>query len=203
MKFRKLDPFWLEVINKKYSQYSPINDFSPLGDNKPSKISWAMARKIVLDRDQYRCRICGKSSLNEEYQNFSKLKLDVEVHHIIPRKLGGSDSFENLITLCHSCHVSTFANEYSGIPVPRDGIYFEFFTDIKNIYEKFPDREEILIKEYFLNGRILRSEVGINGYLCMGNNNIEIDEIISVFNPDLIILKNPKNNKFIRGYLSP
>lgn len=48
-------------------------------------------KDMVKDRDDYRCQICG-------FESF------LEVHHIVPRKFGGSHSLENLITLCTSCH---------------------------------------------------------------------------------------------------
>ena len=203
MNYLKLDPSWLEIINRKYSQYSPIRDFSPEGDTTPSKISWSIARKIVLDRDRYKCRVCGKASLSEDFDQISRIKLEVEVHHIIPRKIGGSNSFKNLISLCHSCHVSTFSNSYSGIPVLKLDKNVEFFTDIKYLYKRFPAKEKLFIDEYFINGKIIKSPSKISGYLCEASDISQIDETASLLNPDIIILKNPKNNKFIRGYLSP
>jgi len=45
------------------------------------------------------CMECGKSNTN------------FEVHHITPRKNGGSDTLSNLITLCPKCHQKTFGRE--------------------------------------------------------------------------------------------
>lgn len=45
------------------------------------------------------CMECGKSNTN------------FEVHHITPRKNGGSDTLSNLITLCSKCHQKTFGKE--------------------------------------------------------------------------------------------
>jgi HNH endonuclease len=46
-----------------------------------------------IERDDYRCQICGRTNG----------KLDV--HHIIPRRDGGQDSMDNLITVCNGiCH---------------------------------------------------------------------------------------------------
>jgi 5-methylcytosine-specific restriction endonuclease McrA len=44
-----------------------------------------------LRRDNYRCTACGATR-------------DLEVHHIVPRRLGGPDEPANLITLCAACH---------------------------------------------------------------------------------------------------
>ena len=49
-------------------------------------------RQQVLRRDGRRCQSCGAMS-------------NLEVHHIELRSQSGCDSEENLITLCHSCHV--------------------------------------------------------------------------------------------------
>jgi 5-methylcytosine-specific restriction endonuclease McrA len=50
-------------------------------------------RREVLARDQHRCRApgCGRTRF-------------LEVHHKIPRRRGGTNQPENLITLCGSCH---------------------------------------------------------------------------------------------------
>ena len=49
-------------------------------------------RREVLARDRHRCRTpgCGRTRF-------------LEVHHIVPRNRGGTNSLENLITLCGSC----------------------------------------------------------------------------------------------------
>lgn len=45
----------------------------------------------IRERDDYTCQVCGSG-------------LNLHVHHIIPRKWGGTNETENLITLCASCH---------------------------------------------------------------------------------------------------
>lgn len=35
---------------------------------------------------------------------FCEDQQDLEKHHVVPRKLGGTDELENLITVCSSCH---------------------------------------------------------------------------------------------------
>ena len=95
-----------------------VYDFLPGGDSGKSLLPWARMSRAVLARDSYSCRICGKSSL-KTFTSSVKSKnvhLDVQVHHIIPRKDSGSDSFLNLITLCESCHHKTFKNGYAGLP---------------------------------------------------------------------------------------
>jgi 5-methylcytosine-specific restriction endonuclease McrA len=50
-------------------------------------------RREVLARDQHRCLApgCGRTRF-------------LEVHHLVPRKHGGTNQPENLTTLCSSCH---------------------------------------------------------------------------------------------------
>ena len=51
----------------------------------------AQYREPVLNRDNHCCVKCEESR-------------SLHVHHVIPRKLGGSDELSNLITLCAACH---------------------------------------------------------------------------------------------------
>ena len=53
---------------------------------------YANAREHALVRDSYTCQCCGKKNCR------------LEVHHIKFRSEGGSDTLENLITLCEDCH---------------------------------------------------------------------------------------------------
>jgi CRISPR/Cas system Type II protein with McrA/HNH and RuvC-like nuclease domain len=59
-------------------------------------------RLEVLKRDNYTCRICGKSPAK-----YPELDLDVvelEVDHITPFSKGGEDSLNNFQTLCRRCN---------------------------------------------------------------------------------------------------
>lgn len=54
-------------------------------------------RKIVLERDNYKCRKCG----------IDLYVLLAEIHHIIPFSECEKDDIENLISLCFFCHACT------------------------------------------------------------------------------------------------
>lgn len=56
-------------------------------------------RKATIMRDNAKCMDCGKSNCK------------LEVHHIIPKRLKGSNSLSNLISLCVSCHNKTKQKE--------------------------------------------------------------------------------------------
>ncbi len=64
---------------------------------KLGKTRWAKGSKYeqVANNQQWKCPICGNSLLNGE---------DIETHHIVPVKDGGSDDTENLIHLHEACH---------------------------------------------------------------------------------------------------
>ncbi|MGO9539970.1 MAG: HNH endonuclease [Terriglobales bacterium] len=54
-------------------------------------LSYEALRQEILRRDNWRCQSCGSMS-------------NLEVHHRQFRSHSGSDSEENLITLCADCH---------------------------------------------------------------------------------------------------
>jgi ATP-dependent DNA helicase RecQ len=54
-------------------------------------LSYEHLRQQILRRDGWRCQSCGAMS-------------NLEVHHRKFRSHSGSDSQENLITLCTACH---------------------------------------------------------------------------------------------------
>ena len=53
--------------------------------------NWDDIRGEVLKRDGYRCGNCGSSE-------------NIIVHHIVPLAKGGTNSVNNLRTLCDDCH---------------------------------------------------------------------------------------------------
>lgn len=68
-------------------------------------------KAYILHRDKYQCQICNR-------------KDSLEVHHIIARKDQGTNTPENLITLCKNCH----KNVTNGT--------LEFTKDVKNFKPK-------------------------------------------------------------------
>lgn len=55
--------------------------------------------KYILERDNYNCRFCGN-------------KEDLQVHHITPRSLEGTNHELNLITTCRNCHSFLHLNPF-------------------------------------------------------------------------------------------
>lgn len=59
---------------------------------------WTNTKRRIKKRDGYRCaevidgEVCGSV-------------IDLEVDHVIPRELGGTNDDDNLITRCRDCHL--------------------------------------------------------------------------------------------------
>lgn len=58
------------------------------------RAEWLALRERVLQRDQYRCKGCGRG----------RPTVQLQVAHIIAKQRGGNDSMANLRTLCLECH---------------------------------------------------------------------------------------------------
>jgi ribosomal protein S27AE len=57
-----------------------------------TNLPWKEIRSEILRRDNKCCQVCGKPHSGQ-------------VHHVIPRSQGGSNNFDNLMTLCGKCHM--------------------------------------------------------------------------------------------------
>lgn len=97
-KWISITSYWLEDvaidIRALIDGYKPYNwqyqESNRLDEN---------IRKAVILRDGCKCKECGKSNTK------------LEVHHIKPRRLNGSNTLDNLITLCSKCHQKTEGKE--------------------------------------------------------------------------------------------
>lgn len=67
---------------------------------------WARRRKKTLERDGYECQNCGRGKSH-----------NLEVHHVVPIKKGGSNKISNLQTLCKDCHKAIHGSK----PAPTAG----------------------------------------------------------------------------------
>jgi len=92
----ELCPSWreLSVLPVRFLDAYIIYDYAPEGcyhSDIPGVLSFQTYRLLVrYVRDRETCQVCGAPGC--------------ETHHIIPKCLGGSDHFRNLILLCHECH---------------------------------------------------------------------------------------------------
>jgi 5-methylcytosine-specific restriction endonuclease McrA len=52
-----------------------------------------LTRRTIFARDDYTCQYCGYRGK------------DLTVDHVVPKRLGGSDDWENLVTCCRKCNL--------------------------------------------------------------------------------------------------
>ena len=71
------------------------------------QLGYENVKAYVKARDGFRCRSCGTRD-------------HLEVHHIRQRKDGGSDSPDNLITLCHGCHMAWHEGKKDRVTLSSD-----------------------------------------------------------------------------------
>jgi len=64
--------------------------------------AWSRIRRQVLERDGYRCVLCGWQPYVWIDAEFAKHELDID--HIVPLAEGGTSDLANLRTLCTTCH---------------------------------------------------------------------------------------------------
>jgi len=78
-----------------------FNDIQMLAPEARRRSPSAKQRFRVLKRDARRCRFCGRGP------DFST-DIQLHLHHIRPWAAGGATEDENLITLCHTCHLGVY-----------------------------------------------------------------------------------------------
>jgi 5-methylcytosine-specific restriction endonuclease McrA len=59
---------------------------------KRPRLAVRLSKREILRRDNYTCQYCGQRS--------SYLTVD----HVVPRRLGGDHSWENLVAACPACN---------------------------------------------------------------------------------------------------
>ena len=102
-------------------------------------------RKAVILRDDCKCKECGKSNCK------------LEVHHIKPRRLNGSNTLDNLITLCEICHQKTEGKEEQ---------YMKHYFDIL----KSSDNKNLNYAQHVMIGKQwLREQLSEFGILYLTN----------------------------------
>ena len=124
-----------KIIKQKHSD-SLSGEKSPSylgGISKRKYHSDILFKKEIRARDNNECLLCG---IHRE-----KLKISLDVHHI--NYIETEDTFENCITLCHSCHQKANFNRrywYDMFKnILRDKYGYEYSNNIKII--KYNDKE--------------------------------------------------------------
>ena len=59
-------------------------------------------RNDCFERDQFKCQECGRGVSPHTFEGAQD---HADMAHIIGRGAGGSDTLDNVRTLCHECHM--------------------------------------------------------------------------------------------------
>ncbi len=94
---KKRVPFMLESSPAFIVGLIGFTDIQRIGEAAFKRAPTRKARMKVVERDLYRCRICGRRPADY-------VDVELDVHHIRPFAKDGLTVEENLITLCHTCH---------------------------------------------------------------------------------------------------
>lgn len=74
---------------------------------KPGRGKTQEMRRAVYERDSFRCRSCGFAAPQHEVKTFYAFgwnPVRLQLDHVVPYKLGGQFTIENLQTLCQTCN---------------------------------------------------------------------------------------------------
>lgn len=119
-----------KLLNKDTTN-SNNNNFRQKSYYKKQKVTWEDVRQKVFEKYGHKCVRCGSIE-------------QIEVHHKIPLKDGGTNDIDNLIPICRSCHQNVHnrkfdasyhkISKYYGFKVSKDKkakIGFIIFDTIK------------------------------------------------------------------------
>ena len=131
---------------------------------KTSTKEWKEIREKVFERDNHTCQICNKDNIEAK----------LIIHHIDEEDTGGTiggpwnknNKLENLVTLCHGCHVSVHRELSKPISkrlrLIRNTIYFNAWDE----YKDEVNMEDFAKKIFHVSTpslyRILRNQTNIN-----------------------------------------
>jgi len=113
----------LNTVNRSYPVPSVVRLKNYV---RISRRTLSPTRKNILKRDGYRCQYCG-----------TKVG-PMTVDHVIPRKMGGKDTWENLVCACTKCNAkkgdhSLREAKLELIRAPRKPHFFYLIHNIVNI----------------------------------------------------------------------
>lgn len=139
-KWINITDYWLEDVSIDIRALT--DDYKPYSwqYQKSNRLDENI-RKAVILRDGCKCMECGKSNCK------------LEVHHIKPRRLNGSNTLSNLITLCETCHQKTEGKEEQ---------YMKHYFDIL----KSSDNKNLNYAQHVMIGKTwLREQLSMIGLL--------------------------------------
>jgi len=112
-KSKKLNKYCSDACRKcvASAKISGENNYFYKNGNSEHKRShrgafWNLVRIEVYKRDNYTCQECGVHCISrKEADKIKTYSSVIQCHHVIPYHKGGTNSLDNLLTLCLSCHL--------------------------------------------------------------------------------------------------
>lgn len=132
---------WVKSVKhvKVLKDYSPYNGEHVYWMKRMSRYNNLPVRlKMLLNKQHYKCSIC-KSPLT--------VMENLEVDHIIPKSLGGSDDYSNLQLIHKTCHVAKTRDEFRAAAYVDELI--PSFEERTQSFLEIPSLEEIYNQEGF------------------------------------------------------
>lgn len=85
------------LIQKSKNPFMPEDQeyFVKKGSRSARKQIWGTTKNAIAKKTGFYCKVCGELLLPDQ---------PIDIHHILPKKLGGSDAHKNLIRLHKECH---------------------------------------------------------------------------------------------------
>lgn len=83
-------------VEGRRSPYDPtLRDYwQKRGRRNLARITYVNRKRMLLNRQDYRCAHCGRPFEDEQIQE----------HHVIPRNTGGNDDLDNVVLVHPWCH---------------------------------------------------------------------------------------------------
>lgn len=114
-KIKHLDPRWMQIGPRHYTECREYSIFATFAGGKPSKVARPgevspKRRWEVFERDKRTCVYCGRRP--------PEVKLQVD--HRVSIKDGGTDDLDNLVTACDTCNRGKGASSLPDESKPTD-----------------------------------------------------------------------------------
>lgn len=117
-----MPPLWA-VFCYNRNMFSRKYERETFKSSKEKKFYYSITRQQVLKRDGHKCTECNKDNVI------------LHVHHIKKIKDGGTNTIDNLITLCYKCHSKIHVKKLRPISeirskMPNRFLYIPLFRPI-------------------------------------------------------------------------
>ena len=174
VKWINIQEIWLEDVAIDIRALQEGKKLYKWQYQKPNRLDENL-RKATILRDNCKCMECGKSNCR------------LEVHHIVPRRMKGSNTLDNLITLCSSCHDKTERNEEKYIS--------KYQKLINGINIRFDFAQHVMQGKTYLRQELSKiAKVNLTTGGCTSNKRIDWN-IMKSHSNDAVVITNLRTNQ--------